>query len=68
MKSVLGILTWQTAFKKGWDEFALQSNALEIGKKKPLYNQNQKKNPVKNNKKKEGVLTDWNQAIKRQKV
>lgn len=29
MKSVLGILTWQTAFK---NKFALQSNALEIGR------------------------------------
>lgn len=28
MKSVLGILTWQTAFK---NKFALQSNALETG-------------------------------------
>lgn len=33
MKSAPGILAWQTAFKKGWDEFALQSNALEMGKK-----------------------------------
>lgn len=33
MKSVLGTFSWQIAFKIGWDEFALQSNALEMEKK-----------------------------------